>query len=196
MSNKSLFIVGAGGLGREVAYVACLMDLWENIYFVDDILTGKKINNISVIGGLIYLLEKDEISDVFIAISNVEIRRKIYRQLRKNNLLNYPNIFHPKIKYSPLNYFQYGIGNYIAEGLLFTVNINLGNFNIINCGVALSHDTSISDFCTLMHGVKITGGARLESDIFLNAGVVISNPLVVPKGTIVFPNQVYNPLLN
>jgi len=49
--NK-LVIVGCGGFGREVANVALSLDIWSEIYFIDDAKTANTlINGIKVIGG-------------------------------------------------------------------------------------------------------------------------------------------------
>src|SRR5699024_5366518 len=83
---KDIVIIGAGGFGREVAWL--IEDInnessgWNILGFVDDneSVQDKQLGDYSVIGKLDYLLDKE--LNVVIAIANPTIRRLIYNKLK------------------------------------------------------------------------------------------------------------------
>lgn len=187
--NK-LIIVGCGGFGREVASVAMSLELWSDIYFVDDAKPANTlINGVKALGGSKALA--DYKGDVFVALGNIQARNAIVQDLKLNKEISFPNIIHPSCNwvYNKLN--ESGHGNYIGEGVVGTVNISIGNFNLINIGCLISHDTVIGSFCNLMHGVKITSGAKLHDFINVGAGASILSTGHVESASEIKANSVY-----
>ena len=84
-----------------------------------------------------------------------------------------------------------GNGNYIGEGVIATVNITIGDFNLINLGCLMSHDSEIGSFCNLMHGVKISSGASLHNFVSVGAGASIISKIHIQSGTEIAANAVY-----
>lgn len=187
---NTLFILGAGAFGREVASVAQMMNHWGKIYFVDEnkSLINSKVNDILVIGDIDDLVKSS--GDVFVAIANQKNRMAVVEKLTLNSNLCFPNIIHPNNGWLNSKLNKIGIGNYLAEGVIGTVNIDIGNFNIINLGCLLSHDTTIKLFCNLMHGVKITSGAFISDFVNIGAGACIVSKLIIGPARIINPNQV------
>jgi sugar O-acyltransferase (sialic acid O-acetyltransferase NeuD family) len=188
---KTLFIIGAGGLGREIVSVAQLMGVWEEIYFIDDnMLINSEVNDILVIGGIDKLMTIS--GEVFIAIGNQNFRKTIVEKLTSNPNLSFPNIIHPNVSWLKSKFNKIGIGNYLGDGVIGTVNIKIGNFNLINLGCALSHDTDIESFCNIMHGVKITSGALISNFVNIGAGACIISKVILQPNQKIRPNLVYN----
>lgn len=187
--NK-LFIVGAGGFGREAAYVAQLMGRWDVLFFIDEIIPiNSKINNIIVIGGLEYLMNIS--GEIFIAIGNHQTRKNLVSKLSTNNKLSFPNIIHPSINWVHSKLNKIGYGNYLGEGVTGTVNISIGNFNLINIGCILSHDTEIESYCNLMHGVKITSGANISDSVNIGAGACIVSKALIGPSKVIGANRIF-----
>lgn len=169
---SKLLIIGSGGFGREVANVALHLGFWSGVYFIDDAKPiNTTINGIKVIGSTKSLT--DYKGDVFVALGNIQARYEIVQDLKIIGGISFPNIVHPSCVWKFNNLNNLGQGNYIGEGVLGTVNISIGNFNLINIGCLISHDTVINSFCNLMHGVKITSGAKLHNFINVGAGASI-----------------------
>jgi sugar O-acyltransferase (sialic acid O-acetyltransferase NeuD family) len=169
--NK-LVIVGCGGFGREVANVALSLDIWSEIYFIDDAKHANTlINGIKVIGGSSTLTQYK--GDVFVAFGNIQARKAIVEDLKLNKEISFPNIIHPTCNWVSNKLNTLGEGNYFGEGVVGTINISIGNFNLINIGCLISHDTVIGSYCNLMHGVKITSGAKLHDFINVGSGASI-----------------------
>lgn len=187
--NK-LIIVGSGGFGREVANVAVSLGFWSGIYFIDDAKTvNTTINGIKVIGSSKALA--DYKGDVFVALGNIQARNAIVQDLKINETISFPNIFHPSCGWVYNNLNKLGQGNYIGEGVVGTVNISIGNFNVINIGCLISHDTGIGSFCNLMHGAKITSGAALHDFINVGAGASILSAGHIESASEIKANAVY-----
>jgi sugar O-acyltransferase (sialic acid O-acetyltransferase NeuD family) len=187
--NK-LVIVGCGGFGREVANVALLLGIWSEIYFIDDAKPANTlINGIKVIGGSSTLTQYK--GDVFVALGNIQARKVFVEDLRLNNEISFPNIIHPTCNwiFNKLN--AVGDGNYVGEGVIGTINISIGNFNLINIGCLISHDTIIGSFCNLMHGVNITSGANLHDFINVGAGASILSKGHIESASEIKANAVY-----
>ena len=86
---KDIYIIGASGFGREVAWLIEELDEFNVIGFVDDNkeIQDKKINDIPVVGGISFLIDQKEETNVVIAIGNPTIRYKIYEQLKENKII-------------------------------------------------------------------------------------------------------------
>jgi len=187
---SKLFIIGAGGFGKEVANVAKLLGNWGEINFIDDsVSTSSYVNGIPVVGKS-DILEKIE-GDIFIGIGAINARNIIAKKLKSNKVLNFPNIIHPSCNWINNNLNKLGEGNYIGEGVIATVNITIGDFNLINLGCLISHDSEIGSFCNLMHGVKISSGASLHNFVNVGVGASIISKIHIQSGTEIAANAVY-----
>lgn len=188
---STLYIIGAGGLGREIAKTAEVMKVWHEIRFIDDNLIGKSINGIEVIAGVDYIKDLLVVSDVFIAIADINIRKNIYERISVNPFLSYPNVIHPSALFLSRDLVKMGRGNFFALGATISINNSFGNFNLVNQNVSLSHDTEVLDFCTIMHGVTVSSGVLVKNAVFLSAGATIAQFCVICDGEILKPNCVH-----
>lgn len=185
-----LVIVGCGGFGREVANVAFSLDIWSEIYFIDDAKPAYiLVNGIKVIGGSSTLTQYK--GDVFVAFGNIQARKAFVEDLKVNNEISFPNIIHPSCNWVSNKLNTLGEGNYFGEGVVGTINISIGNYNLINIGCLISHDTVIGSFCNLMHGVKITSGAKLHDFINVGAGASILSSGHIESASEIKANAVY-----
>jgi len=147
-----MLLIGAGGLGREIAAALTQTGLKEKFTlrgFIDDnYAPGDVVNGIPIMGGLNWLSQQENLS-LFIAIGNSTVREKLARQFENHN---FPRIIHPAAGFHDDFFVKLGNGSYLAAGCVLTTNILIGRFTLILPGCTLSHDTTIGDFCTLMPG--------------------------------------------
>ncbi len=191
---QDAIIVGAGGLGREIA--AMLSAFFNKEYhilgFVDDGKeVGEEINGLTVLGGIEWLLTQKEII-VFFGIGNPLIKFRIYTQLKVNLGLSYPNLIHPNARLHQSEYISLGEGNIITDGCILTTNISIGNFNLINLGCTIGHDTEIGNFCSIMPGVNISGGAKLEDMVYVGTGAKLIKATLLGSGATIGAGAVVN----
>lgn len=182
--KQELYIVGSGGLGREMLaiFIANEFSLkYDEIYFIDN--HQGQVYNIEIIGNNDYLKLLEYKVDVFIAISNCQIRAKIISELRGFNHLNFINFIHPKASlYMPDN-IKIGTGCYIGEGCVLTTDIQIGDFCFLNSYVSLHHDTILEENCFLMPGVRITGGAFVGKNSYLGNNFQLPDKINVPANS-------------
>lgn len=180
--KQSVFIIGAGGVGREVLAVLEHTSLCDEFYvsgFIDDgIEAGALINGITVAGGIDYLLQKKD-ANVVMAIGNPKVRRQILERLSEGNF-NFPSIIHPKVSFHDKSRTKIGKGVFINEGCILTANISIGDFCFLNIGVTINHDAIIQENCVVMPGVRITCGVNLGADSYVSANCVLSKPIEIP----------------
>jgi len=181
--KQQIFIIGAGGLGREILAVlqhTSLNEQFEVAGFIDDAIeSGILVNGIKVVGGIDYLLSEENPS-IIIAVGNPKTRRAIIDKLSVKNF-NFPAIIHPKVSlHDPLR-ISIGKGTYISDGCIITTDVSIGDFCFLNVGVTINHDAVIGNNCVIMPGVRITCGINLGANSFVSANCVLSKAISIPS---------------
>ena len=171
---KKIVIIGAGGFGREVEWLIERINennpTWELIGYVDDnVEIGKKVGNSKVICNTKELLSHSDLS-VAIAIGNSKIREKMFDKIKSNTRLSFPNLIDPTVICGNN---KFGMGNIICARTILTVNIELGDFNIINLNCTLGHDDIIHNFITIYPNVNVSGNVTIENRVEIGTGTQI-----------------------
>ena len=167
---RDLFIVGAGGLGREAAWTverinaASQQPLWRLIGFADDD-PAKATGNFEgypMLGSVEKASKDHPGASVFTAIGDNAIRRKVYAQLRGHD---FPAMIDPSAQVSPTTEFKHG--TYIACEAVVSVGTEIGKFVIINARAGVGHDSVVGDFSNVAPGVSLSGHTTLGQDVFM-----------------------------
>lgn len=190
--KEKIYIIGAGGLGREMAAtLSCFKEdsNYKLIGFIDDNQpVGKIINNLKVLGGIEFLKSIDSAS-VLLGIGNSTIREQIYLSLSEHNI-SFPTIIHPNASIHAKEFVTIEKGCYISDGCILTTNISIGKFTYLLPGVTLSHDTTIGEFCMLMPGVRISSGATIGNSVTIGTGSIIAKPVSICDGAVIPPGSI------
>lgn len=146
---KDIVIIGAGGFGREVQWLIERINkrskTWNLLGYIDDnVEIGTIINGYEVLGDIKFLRKYNKKINVVCAIGVPEIRGKIIEKLYSLENVSYPNLIDPSVEMS--NHIDMGEGNIICAGSILTVNIKIGDFNIINLDCTIGHDDIIESF--------------------------------------------------
>lgn len=186
---KKIVIFGAGGFGREVKMLIDQINQhskrYEFLGFYDDkIATNTSINEDCVLGSITDLIKIDYELSVVVSIADPSIKKKIHNILKDNPNLNFPSLIHPNVLIGNDNV-VIGQGCIICASNIITVNINIGNFVILNLGCTTGHDTSIGDYCSFMPSVNISGEVVIEDLVYVGTGAKIINLLSIGNSTIV-----------
>ncbi|WP_270526350.1 NeuD/PglB/VioB family sugar acetyltransferase [Longibaculum muris] len=181
---NDIYIVGASGFGREVAWLIEELETWNIAGFIDDneSIQNTIINNIPVIGNTDFLLDMKDNINVVIAIGNPYIREKIVQKLISKETICFPNIIAKDVRIS--KYVKMGIGNIICTGTILTTNISLGNFNHINLDCTVGHDVVLNDYITVYPSVNISGNVNIDDYSELGTGSKIIQGKTLAKSVV------------
>ena len=138
---KKLFIIGAGGLGREVQWLVrrinAITPCWSIQGFIDDnpTLHGTFQDGLPVLGGCDYLKKRAEDVYVVIAIASTKIKRHIAEMLSGYGHMHFAILIDPSVIYSDSVKIEEGA--IICAGTILTVDIALGKHVILNPGCTI-----------------------------------------------------------
>jgi sugar O-acyltransferase (sialic acid O-acetyltransferase NeuD family) len=180
---RETVIVGAGGVGREIAAVLASNEFPEIKVsgFVDDgKQPGTSVGRLTVLGGIDWLLRQDNYS-VVIAFGNSQLRKTVVSRLGDN--FHFPTIIHPGARLHDQSSISIGKGCYIADGCILTTDIKIADFCFVNSGCSLQHDTVLEPYCVLMPGVRITGGAKIGEGTYIAANCAISTFITIQENS-------------
>ena len=163
-----MVIFGAGGFGREVAWLIEEINREEEKYkllgFIDDdiSLVGKDVNSYPVLGGMDYLQSHPGLGMV-VSLGDPVARLKAINRIKKYQLI-YPNLIHPSVLIG--NNVSIGIGNVICAGSIITVNIRIGNFCHLNLKTSVGHDCILGDLTTTACSVDFAGYSHTKAGVY------------------------------
>jgi sugar O-acyltransferase (sialic acid O-acetyltransferase NeuD family) len=183
---KDIVIIGAGGFGREVAWliedINKVNNEWNLIGFVDDNedIQGSEINGIKVIGNVEWLKGQD--LNVVNAIGDPIVKKRIMERI-KDSKNTYPVLIHPSVIYS--NMVSFGEGSIICAGSLITVNVEIGKHVIINLDCTIGHDAKIGDFTTILPSVNVSGFVSTEECVNIGTGSAVIQGVEIGANTII-----------
>ncbi len=179
---KKLVIVGNGGFAKEVEWLVERINMisptWDFIGFID-----KDSNNPRVVGDDEFITNYNQELNVAIAIGSSSIREKIYSAYKENANICFPNLIDPSVLLS--DRISFGEGNIVCAGCILTVDIAIGNCNIINLDCTIGHDAIIRDFVTINPSVNVSGNTTIESGVNIGTGTQIIQGLTIGNNSIV-----------
>jgi sugar O-acyltransferase (sialic acid O-acetyltransferase NeuD family) len=176
MPNSSpLAIVGAGGLGREVAALVESMNektsTWSPIGFVDD---ADELQNETVMGypvwGRVRWLSRQSHGSYVLAIGDGSIRNKIAETLDSSSIRP-ATMMHPSVSLHRTTTVE--AGTILCKGVAPTVNVHIGPHGVIDQHCTIGHDSTLAAFVTLHPGARVSGSVSLERGVTLGAGSVV-----------------------
>ncbi|MBS6041955.1 MAG: NeuD/PglB/VioB family sugar acetyltransferase [Clostridium baratii] len=193
---QDIVIIGAGGVGRETAWIIEQINLrkptWNIIGFIDDNedIWNKNINGYKIIGGISCLDNIDENIKIIIAIANYSIKKNIVGMI--NSKFEFATIIHPDVYLN--NTINIGEGTIIYPGVIMTTNIDIGNHVIISPKCGIGHDSKISDYVSLLWNVNISGFDIIGEGCLIGSGATIiqnkkiDNYSIIGAGSVIIKN--------
>jgi len=186
---KELYIIGAGGFGREVAWLVERINEVEpelNLRgFIDDNVAvhGTMEGGYPVIGGCNYLEHLSNTGWVVCAVGSAKIRKNIVEKLNKISKVSFATLIDPSVIKSERVEIQEG--SIICGGTILTVDIIVGKHVIINLDCTIGHDDYINDFVTIYPSVNISGNVSVEECADLGTGVQVIQGKKIGKESII-----------
>ncbi len=184
---KDLYIIGAGGFGREVAWLVERINeiepTWNIKGFIDDNESrwGTKENDYVVLGGCDYLKTLGEVYAVC-AIGAAKVRKSVIEKIQESSI-KFATLIDPSALISKR--VEVGEGTIICANSILTVDIKIGKHVIINLDCTIGHDDIIDDFVTIYPSVNVSGNVHLGECSELGTGMQIIQGKTVAKNTII-----------
>ena len=169
---KALYIIGAGGFGREVfSWAEHHPDCgkrWAICGFYDDNLEA--LNRFDYPVGVVGKVSEAEASDAccyVLAIGDSLVRRRIGRELLDAGC-ELQTLIHPTVTLG--RNVQLGRGVLLCPQVTLTCDIELGDGVVMNAHSSIGHDVKVADWCSLMGHCELNGGCVLEEAVYMGTG--------------------------
>lgn len=178
---KDIVIIGAGGFGREVAWlIECINQQkyeWNFIGYIDDDKEkyGVLLNDKPVIGDFSWLQEKSSLYYVC-AIGNPFVKKKLCEKADRYSL-KLATLIAPDVKISKHN--EIGDGCIICTGNILTVNTKVEENVILNLDCTVGHDAIIRRYTTVLPNVNISGKVTIGECCNIGTGSAIIQEITI-----------------
>ncbi|KAA0893323.1 acetyltransferase [Oryzomonas rubra] len=181
---KSLVVVCAGGMAREVIWLARETGAWNPIGFLVDekYLEEKELCGIPHLGGIDDWPHFAEASFV-VAIGSPRHRKGIIQRMSGQGKPKFATLVHPSVQKS--SFVSIGEGSMITAGCILTTQIVIGLHTIVNLGCTVGHDAIIGNFCTLSPNVAISGNITLGDGVEIGTGATLIEKLSIGTGSFI-----------
>ncbi len=189
---KKLYIVGAGGFGREllqwVKDINAVTPTWEIVGFLDENLNA--LDGVAcdypVVGKIsTYVPTENEV--LALAIGDPHTKEKLVNDLESRGA-TFTSVIHPTATLTAFS--EYGEGLIMFPWSKLSVNSSVGkHVTIMSSGVG--HDVRVGDYCTicsavtLIRNVVIGNHCYIASNVAINADVHVGNDCYIGMGSMV-----------
>jgi sugar O-acyltransferase (sialic acid O-acetyltransferase NeuD family) len=184
---KDLIIVGAGGFGREVAWLIDDINMHNPSYnvcgFVDDVIADD-VGGVPVLGTVQWLKDTSHSYHVVVAIGSSKRRQEVVETLGQG--VKFETLIHPSAIISSEKFgTRIGQGCIVCAGVIVTVGVCIGNHVIMNLCCTVGHDVTVHDFVTLLPAVNVSGCVSLDTAADVGTGTKIIPGITIGANTIV-----------
>lgn len=186
---KDLIIIGAGGLGRETAWMVERINAvnpeWNLLGFIDDKpnLKDKIIDGYHVLGNSVDVATYPD-AYFICAVGNAKIRKSAVAKIKKIYPVKFATLIDPACVYCKERT-TFGEGCIICANTYITIDVKVGNHVYFGADGTIGHDTRVGDFVTCYPGVNLSGSTRVGNESELGAGTVVIQGLSVGEKAIV-----------
>lgn len=192
---KKLFIVGAGGFGRELA--SWINDIpesernWIMSGFLDDDSNALKPfgNFASAMPLASHQVSKDNI--YLCGVGSPKIKKKVIQPLLEQGA-QFISFVHPRAIIG--DRVKLGAGVVICPESVLSCDIELGDFTMINLRSTVGHDVKVGSWSTISAQCDLTGGVQLGAEVFLASrvsvipGKKVGDGATIGAGSVVMTN--------
>ena len=183
---KRLFVVGAGGLGREVMDVARALEPtagWRIAGFLDSrsgVLDGKNAGF-----GIVGAPESfaPQAGHLFVCAVGNPAEKRRYAEMLAGRGAEFATLLHPECDVSP----SAAIGNGVVVMRYGRIgpDARVGDHVTIGYAAGVAHDVRIGHYCQLSGHSAANGRATLEDEVVLGAHAVVIPDVVIGRGATV-----------
>lgn len=176
--NNKLVIIGASGHGKVIADIATKMNLWDELFFLDDNEGIQNSFGIEVIGKVTDAGKYINDHDFFIALGSNASREKLQNQMIEAGAF-ITTLIHPHAIIG--EYVEIGKGTAVMAGTVINCCTQIGQGCIINTGSTIDHDNVIGDYVHISPGVNTAGTVSIGKRSWLGIGTKIINNITITE---------------
>lgn len=172
-----LFVVGAGGAGREALDIAaaCGRDV---IGFLDEFRAGEKVRGLEVLAPL----EAPAGASYVIAIADARVRARLSAMLDRAGLMP-TQLVHPRAVVGAET--ELGPGFLAHANVLVSGEVCAGAHCQVHYNATIGHDCELGDRVTVLPGANIAGAVRLGAGVLVGSGAVVLQGLIVGDDAVI-----------
>lgn len=179
MARCRIAIVGAGGFAREVRWLVEEIDRERHSFecvgfLVSDLSNlGEHDSREDVLGDLTWLdATPGRVDALAIGIGNPQVRDRLGRELRaRHPALELPPLVHPTARMDASC--RLGEGVLVCAGNIFTVNVEIRSYAMVNLSCTIGHEAILGAGCVLNPTVNVSGGVALGDRVLVGTGAQI-----------------------
>ena len=174
--KKELIIIGASGHGKVVCDIALKLNRWSKISFLDDNISLKTLMKSEVIGTIEDAPKFIDRADMFVAIGNNSIRKRIQEDLMSKGASLVSLVDSTSIIGS---YVKIELGSVIMPGVIINTHTTIGKGSIINTGATIDHDNIIGNYVHISPGSHLSGTVKIGDKTWMGVGSIVSNDISI-----------------
>lgn len=181
MAKKQIVIIGAGGLGREVA--ALIHDInqhnesWDVLGFIDDDTAkrGTTCGLYAVLGGREWLNDHPGVWGV-VAMGNGDSRRRIVTELPN---MRWATLVHPLSLRPSIGSPVIGEGTVVFGATVVSTDVKVGSHCVVYYGCTIAHDVEIKDYVTMLPRCSVAGNVQIGEGATLGIGSTVAHEICI-----------------
>lgn len=178
---KRVSIIGAGGLGRDMASIMQNDTKFDFEGFWDDNFNrSANSRKWNLLGNIDDLCNSKFEHNIIIGVGNPSLRFKLYERLVNLPIIKFVSWIHESVIIADMETVKIGEGSFIFPNCMLTTNVEVGANTIIHAYTSLHHDVSIGGHSVIMPGVKISGGASIGKRSYLHTGYISRKKVQIP----------------
>ncbi|MFD2192247.1 acetyltransferase [Pistricoccus aurantiacus] len=189
-TTRELIIVGASGLGKEVAWLAARLKLTVRGFLDDsDELAGQRFAGLPVLGRVVDWPAHDD-CQFLVAMAAPRVKRRVVERMQDAGSPRYATLIDPAAMVEP-EFTRVGEGSIVCAGSVCTADVIIGRHCVVNKLCSIGHDVQLKDYATLSPKVMLGGhvvverGAEIGAMSCVRQGTVIASGVMVGMGSVV-----------
>jgi sugar O-acyltransferase (sialic acid O-acetyltransferase NeuD family) len=177
LDDGALFVVGAGGAGREALDIAAACGRTV-IAFLDEYRAGEKVRGLEVLPPL----EAPAGASYVLAIADARVRGRLAGTLDQAGLMP-TQLVHPRSVVGAEC--ALGPGFLAHANVLISSEVSAGAHCQVHYNASVGHDCVLGDRVTVLPGANVAGAVLLGTGVLVGSGAVVLQGLVIGEGAVV-----------
>jgi sugar O-acyltransferase (sialic acid O-acetyltransferase NeuD family) len=190
---KDIVIIGAGGMGKEVAWlienINASIPTWNILGFlVDEKYSesfGQKVFGFTVLGSESWILDFGKEIYVTCAIGKSTVRKSVYEKLSLFANVKLATLIDPTVRIDKS--MKIGEGSIICRNCTVTVDSTIGKGVLMNTGASVGHDSLVGDYCTFLTNSIAAGHTTFGTCCEIGSGAFILQGKTIAANTTLAP---------